>query len=172
MPLGVDGYLKPSDPALASKLGALGFEHYSCHVPRGTGPLACVRWAQAMREAFDAEGMTFAVEIDWVGSGRFLSEYHEVAGFLLAVRDDWEQPFVIDCAHLHINESSGWWTPSQVDEILAADAAIEVHFSANNGRKDIHGELRPGRHPRIWEMLESINLSTVRYLVDEGRVGR
>ena len=68
--------------------------------------------------------------------------------------------FVVDLSHLNIvARTTGRREDRLVEELLACDRCLEIHVSANDGRRDLHWPLE--REPWWWPLLEYRNPNAV-----------
>lgn len=182
VPLGRGTVLRPDrdDPAdLVSALRTAAITTYSAH-PLSRRAASSFEelwsWASTLRDQLAAFGCSFALETMYVprdpAEARASGGYHldtpaAVEQFLArAEQVGWENPLVLDAAHLHIGHHHGVWPVADIGDLLSAGVAAELHISANDGRRDAHDPLDL-RHPVAdWV---GPHLHRFDVVVDEGR---
>lgn len=140
---------------LAEISRALEAEAYTLHAGRRhctLGELRCK--VQALEDLF---GMPVGVEGHYPAPRNrwLLSDWDEYRWLLES-----GLRFVADLSHLHIVAcATGRREERLVEELLACDRCIEIHVSANDGRRDLHRPM--DRQPWWWPLLERRNPKAV-----------
>jgi hypothetical protein len=142
---------------------ALGAPAYSAHAGRrGQASIeAVIRHSLAMTQCL---GMPVAIEGHYPVPGNvwLFSSWREYRRLL-----DSQACFALDLSHLHILATwSGMIETTLVTEMLACERCLEVHVSANDGRRDQHRPLT--EPPWWWPLLEHRHDQAV--IFSEGRV--
>ncbi len=175
-PGGPGRMLRPGSPDLAWWLWTWRVRRYSAHPPARKHCDDMWAWAQSMRESLAEYRIAFAVETMYEPrtrseaestGGHHLSTPAEVMDFCdRAAADGWKRPLVIDASHLHIGWCGGTWTEGDIDRLLGAGLADELHVSMNDGRRDLHQPLDPTHRIASWV---NPHIDKFAFVVDEGR---
>lgn len=154
----------------------VGIGAYTLHAPRkrNLATLADFQdWAFGKWAAASASGVDFAVETMYPADAPYwLDSYREVMQFLDWARSQgWEKPLATDVAHLQIGVVQGTWTEDQVERVLRSGAALEFHYSDNDGVHDNHKPYVAGINNRIdkWVTIARTHQTV---MVNEGRYRR
>jgi sugar phosphate isomerase/epimerase len=153
VPLGKGRILRPSSYANAGEIAKVcyvfGIMRYSCHPPLIEGIVDSndlVEWYVKMENIFDKMGIVFSVETMYPERrGRWLTGGGSTLEFVDRIKRRLPnaKPLIIDLGHIYIGYNQGSWSDQQVDALLhmGGDIASEIHYSANDGVRDMHRKL-------------------------------
>ncbi len=147
--LAADAYFR----ALGALSASMGAQVYTLHAGTHQGrPLKRLFDRIAWLE--DCIGHRVGVEGHYPAKGNpyWLSSWAEYAELLTS-----RTAFALDLSHLHIVACrSGRAEKGLTAELLASDACVEVHLSANDGVHDLHARLDDGPEPWWMPLLDRI----------------
>lgn len=174
LPLGMGSVINPYTDfnGIIKACWVFNFRRYSMHAPTKKHlPTwdSFLMWAMKYFTSAHERGVPFSLETLYPDpAGHWLSSWEEVARFLeWTIRFEWQFPLVVDMAHLRICRNAGTWTDDHIHEVLESPFIAQVHYSSNDGKRDIHSVFDPAKDQDIVRWFKSIDRSTL--AIDEGR---
>lgn len=172
VPLGKNRILRPDSFETAKDLAVvlyyMGIKHYSMHPPMLTDLSSfkdLLSWFLKMHEIFARRGVSFAIETMYpagtLAATRQLYNAAQTFNFLESIWNDLpdQRVLVVDLAHIFIGRSNGYWNDDDVEMLFhKADQITEVHYSANDGVRDLHRQIT-GSDERIRDWLANVRFN-------------